>query len=160
MWSGNGSYGYRTWNTFFYNREARVARIEREKRAASPNKEEESNTITDNSISNNFIEIDKSDKNSKKLRLDENDIEKQSNKILQNILQASKLFEGRFTYNELSSLDIPNFEALVDNEFANIDNSYKNFREKGIVNAYTKGETNASNSEDLKFLNNAVKTMA
>ena len=80
------------------------------------------------------------------------DTDKQSNKILQNILQASKLFEGRFTYNELSMMDIPNFEALVDNEFANIDKSYKDFKEKGIGNAYTKNETMSSNSE-VQFIN-------
>ena len=49
-------------------------------------------------------------------------------------------------------MDIPNFEALVDNEFANIDKSYKDFKEKGIVNAYTKNETMSSNSE-VQFIN-------
>ena len=88
----------------------------------------------------------------KSSRLNSEDAEKQSNKILQNILQASKLFEGRFTYYELSSMDIPNFEALVDNEFANIDKSYKDFKEKGIVNAYTKNETMSANSE-VQFIN-------
>ena len=88
----------------------------------------------------------------KSARLSSVDADKQSNKILQNILQASKLFEGRFNYNELSAMDIPNFEALVDNEFANIDKSYKDFKEKGIVNAYTKGETMSANSE-VQFIN-------
>jgi len=79
--------------------------------------------------------------------------EKQSNKILQNILQASKLFEGRFTYSEIASMDIPNFEALVENEFANIDLSYKNFKDKGIVNAYTRNETSFNKNGDGQLLN-------
>lgn len=92
------------------------------------------------------------------MRLNEEDVEKQSNKILQNILQASKLFEGRFNYNDIANLDIPNFEALVDNEFANIDKSYKNFKEKGIVNAYTRNEK--FGSDDLKMLNDTTSALA
>lgn len=91
--------------------------------------------------------------------MDKNDVDKQSNKILQNILQASKLFEGRFNYNELASIDIPNFEALVDNEFANIDISFRNFKERGIVNAYTRSEQNLQN-EDLKFLRATTNDLA
>lgn len=80
------------------------------------------------------------------------EVEKQSNKILQNILQASKLLEGRFTYSELANMDIPNFESVVDNEFANIDKSYKDFKERGIINAYTKEEANKTNVEELNAL--------
>lgn len=88
----------------------------------------------------------------------DDDQNKQSNKILQNILQASKLFEGRFNYNEIANMNIPDFEAMVDNEFINIDNSYKNFREKGIVNAYTRDEQKST--DDLKSLNNMTTAMA
>lgn len=109
-------------------------------------------------MSNSLIEVEENEDKSNKLRLSEKDVEKQSNKILQNILQASKLFEGRFNYNDIANLDIPNFEALVDNEFANIDKSYKNFKEKGIINAYTRGEKYSSD-EDLKILNDTTSAL-
>jgi hypothetical protein len=53
------------------------------------------------------------------------------------------------TFEELISLDIPTFETIVNNEFANIDKSEKDFKEKGIINAYTKNET--TNIDD-KFI--------
>lgn len=80
------------------------------------------------------------------------DTSKQSDRILQNILNASKLLEGRITFEELLRLDIPTFEALVNNEFANIDNSYKEFKEKGIINAYTKNETTNFDDKALREL--------
>ena len=133
----------------FYNRGARIAQLEREKAAASHKNNENINKETE-TLSNDLFSVSKNENDS--TRMNSVDTDKQSNKILQNILQASKLFEGRFTYNELSIMDIPNFEALVDNEFANIDKSYKDFKEKGIVNAYTKNETMSSNSE-VQFIN-------
>lgn len=60
--------------------------------------------------------------------------------------------EGRITFEELLRLDIPTFEALVNNEFANIDNSYKEFKEKGIINAYTKNETTNFDDKALREL--------
>lgn len=56
-------------------------------------------------------------------------------------------------------MDIPNFEAVVDNEFANIDQSYKEFKESGIVNAYTKGESN-KNMDELNALANTTSALA
>lgn len=54
-------------------------------------------------------------------------------------------------------MDIPNFDSLVDNEFANIDQSYKEFRENGIINAYTKGETSiGSDTKALKEFSKAT----
>ncbi len=98
------------------------------------------------------------EKNNNSNRMDKEEVEKESNKILQNILQASKLFEGRFTYSEIANMDIPTFESLVDNEFANIDKSYKDFKERGVVNAYTKGEM-YSNDKDLKMLNETTTAL-
>ena len=78
--------------------------------------------------------------------------DRQSDRILQNILNASKLLEGRFTFDQLLSLDIPTFEAIVDNEFANIDRSYKEFKEQGKINAYTKNESTNIDEKALKAL--------
>ena len=73
---------------------------------------------------------------------------------MQNILNASKLLEGRFTFEQLINLDIPTFENIVNNEFENIDISYKNFKETGSINAYTK---NATTNLDEKFLKDLGK---
>lgn len=84
-------------------------------------------------------------------------VNKPSDEIMQTILQASKLLEGRVTLQELLSFDVPTFESLVDNEFANIDKSYEEFRKEGKINAYTKNETGSlSDSKALKELNNAT----
>jgi hypothetical protein len=79
-------------------------------------------------------------------------MDKQSDKIMQNILNASKLLEGRFTIEQLLSLDIPTFENIVSNEFHNIDVSYKEFKETGAINAYTKNETTKLDDKVLKEL--------
>ena len=73
---------------------------------------------------------------------------------MQNILNASKLLEGRITFEELIKLDIPTFENIVSNEFANIDRSYKEFKETGAINAYTKNETTKMDDKMLKELSN------
>ena len=39
---------------------------------------------------------------------------------MQNILNASKLLEGRITFEQLIKLDIPTFENIVSNEDKNI----------------------------------------
>lgn len=97
---------------------------------------------------NQFFQIEKSKSDTIREKTD-----KQSDRILQNILNASKLLEGRITFEQLIRLDIPNFERLVNNEFANIDKSYKDFKERGIVNAYTKHESTSSyNDAALKEL--------
>ena len=79
-------------------------------------------------------------------------MDKQSDKIMQNILNASKLLEGRFTFEQLCNLDIPSFENIVNNEFHNIDVSYKEFKERGSINAYTKNETTKLDESILKDL--------
>jgi hypothetical protein len=71
---------------------------------------------------------------------------------MQNILNASKLLEGRITFEQLINLDIPTFENIVSNEFANIDRSYKEFKETGAINAYTKNETTKMDDRMLKEL--------
>ena len=79
-------------------------------------------------------------------------MEKPSDKIMQNILNASKLLEGRFTFDQLVELDIPNFENIINNEFANIDSSYEQFKTSGTINAYTKNEiTNMDNKVLQEF---------
>ena len=80
-------------------------------------------------------------------------MEKQSDKIMQNILNASKLLEGRFTFDQLVELDIPNFENIVNNEFANIDNSYEAFTKNGTINAYTKNEIMNMDNKVLQEFN-------
>lgn len=76
---------------------------------------------------------------------------KQVDKIMQNILHASKLLEGRFTIEQLLALDIPTYESIVSNEFHNIDESYKEFK-SGHINAYTKNETTKLDESLLKNL--------
>ena len=79
-------------------------------------------------------------------------MEKPSDRIMQNILNASKLLEGRFTFDQLVELDIPNFENIINNEFANIDSSYEQFKTSGTINAYTKNEiTNMDNKVLQEF---------
>lgn len=79
-------------------------------------------------------------------------MEKPSDRIMQNILNASKLLEGRFTFDQLIELDIPNFENIINNEFANIDNSYEQFKNSGVINSYTKNEiTNMDNKVLQEF---------
>lgn len=80
------------------------------------------------------------------------ELDKQSDKIMQNILNASKLLEGRFTFEQLCALDVPSFENVVSNEFHNIDVSYKEFKEHGAINAYTKNETTKLDEKVLKDL--------
>ena len=80
-------------------------------------------------------------------------MEKQSDKIMQNILNASKLLEGRFTFDQLVELDIPNFENIVNNEFANIDSSYEAYKTHGTVNAYTKNELMNMDNKILQEFN-------
>lgn len=82
----------------------------------------------------------------------------QSDGIMQNILNASKLLEGRITFDELLKLDIPTFESIVDNEFSNIDQSYSNFKEHGIIDAYTKGETTDIDNKFLKDISKQTQT--
>ena len=77
-------------------------------------------------------------------------MDRQADKIMQNILNASKLLEGRMTFEQLLNLDIPTFENIVSNEFANIDRSYKEFKENGSINAYTKNETTKIDDAALK----------
>lgn len=84
-------------------------------------------------------------------------MEKQSDKIMQNILNASKLLEGRFTFDQLIDLDIPNFENIVNNEFANLDNSYAAFKDHGTVNAYTKNEIMNMDNKVLQEFNRNTK---
>lgn len=86
----------------------------------------------------NTIRVIKNTKENKTIQ--RADTTKQSDKILQNILNASKLLEGRITFEELIALDIPTFESLINNEFANIDRSAEEFKTKGIVNAYSKDD--------------------
>ena len=97
-----------------------------------------------------FKTINKPKKDSKQPVRERTD--RQSDRILQNILDASKLLEGRVTFDQLLALDIPTFEAIVDNEFANIDRSLKDFKENGIVNAYTKNEVTNIDDKALKAL--------
>ena len=80
-------------------------------------------------------------------------MDRQSDRIMQNILNASKLLEGRITFEQLLSLDIPTFENVVNNEFENIDNAYKAFKEHGTINAYTKNETTKLDDKFLKEMN-------
>lgn len=80
-------------------------------------------------------------------------MDRQADRIMQNILNASKLLEGRITFEQLINLDIPTFENIVSNEFANIDRSYKEFKETGAINAYTKNETTKLDDAFLKDLN-------
>ena len=80
-------------------------------------------------------------------------MERQSDKIMQNILNASKLLEGRFTFEELVELDIPNFENIVNNEFANIDSSLDAFKNHGTINAYTKNEIMNMDNKILQEFN-------
>lgn len=84
-------------------------------------------------------------------------LDRYSDSIIQNLLQASKLLEGRITLEQLYNLDIPNFESIVDNEFVNIEQSYKVFKEKGIINAYTRDESSKSNGLDGLFDENSKK---
>lgn len=85
-------------------------------------------------------------------------MEKQSDKIMQNILNASKLLEGRFTFDQLLELDIPNFENIVNNEFANIDNSYAAFKQDGTINAYTRNEISNMDDKVLQEFNRSTTT--
>jgi hypothetical protein len=80
-------------------------------------------------------------------------MDRQADRIMQNILNASKLLEGRITFEQLINLDIPTFENIVSNEFANIDRSYKEFKATGAINAYTKNETTKLDDAFLKDLN-------
>lgn len=80
-------------------------------------------------------------------------MEKPSDRIMQNILNASKLLEGRFTFDQLIELDIPNFENIINNEFANIDNSYEQFKSSGTINAYTKNEISNMDNKVLQEFN-------
>lgn len=91
-------------------------------------------------------------KKSKSVQEREKKVERQSDKIMQNILNASKLLEGRISFEQLVSLDIPTFESIVDNEFANIDASYAAFKQRGAINAYTKNETTNVEASALKQL--------
>lgn len=102
---------------------------------------------------NKFFQIVSNKKSNEIIR---KNTDKTSDKIIQNILNASKLFEGRFTFDYLINLDIPSFEKLIDNEFANIDRSYKEFKEKGIINAYTKHETTNIDDKFIKDLKNST----
>jgi hypothetical protein len=77
---------------------------------------------------------------------------------MQNILHASKLLEGRITFNELCAMGTAAFDKLVENEFANIDQSYKDFKERNIVNAYTKNETYSK--QDAKALEDITKQVS
>lgn len=77
-------------------------------------------------------------------------MDKQSDRIMQEILNASKLLEGRISFEQLVSLDIPTFESIVNNEFANIDASYAAFKANGSINAYTKNETTNAEASALK----------
>lgn len=70
------------------------------------------------------------------------------------MLQASKLLEGRITIDQLSRIDISNFDLLVENEFKNIEDSLKLLKEKGIVTPYTKDERNF----DSKIINELGKS--
>lgn len=88
----------------------------------------------------------------KKKKVAHDVMEKPSDRIMQNILNASKLLEGRFTFDQLVELDIPNFENIINNEFANIDSSYEQFKTSGTINAYTKNEiTNMDNKVLQEF---------
>lgn len=80
-------------------------------------------------------------------------MDRQSDKIMQNILNASKLLEGRFTFDQLVEMDIPNFENIVNNEFANIDSSYQSFKKDGTINAYTKNEIMNMDNKVLQDFN-------
>ena len=77
---------------------------------------------------------------------------------MQNILHASKLLEGRITFNELCAMGTASFDKLVANEFANIDQSYKDFKERNIVNAYTKNETYSK--QDAKALEDITRQVS
>lgn len=79
-------------------------------------------------------------------------MDRQADRIMQNILNASKLLEGRFTIEQLLALDVPTYENIVNNEFHNIDTSYKEFKERGKINAYTKNETTKIDDSILKSL--------
>ena len=84
-------------------------------------------------------------------------MDRQADHIMQNMLNASKLLEGRFTFEQLISFDIPTFENIVNNEFSNIDKSYKAFKESGSINAYTKNETTNVDDKFLKDMNKKFK---
>jgi hypothetical protein len=89
----------------------------------------------------------------KEKKITHDNMDKQSDKIMQNILNASKLLEGRFTFDQLIELDIPNFENIVNNEFANIDSSYEAFNKQGTINAYTKNEIMNMDTKVLQEFN-------
>jgi hypothetical protein len=80
-------------------------------------------------------------------------MDRQADRIMQNILNASKLLEGRITFEQLLTLDIPTFENIVNNEFENIDRSYAAFKQNGTINAYTKNETTKLDDRFLKEMN-------
>lgn len=86
----------------------------------------------------NDITLIKADPSAKRKRRDV--ANKESDAIFQNILNASKLLEGRITWEELLDLDIPTFETLVNNEFANLEKSQEDLK-NGVINAYNKNET-------------------
>lgn len=115
------------------------------------NEDPESVNPIDNPVMENdlFKTINRPKKDNKPVR---ERTDRQSDRILQNILNASKLLEGRFTFDQLLALDIPTFEAIVDNEFANLDRSLKEFKEKGTINAYTKNEVTNIDEKALKAL--------
>ena len=66
-------------------------------------------------------------------------MDKQSDRIMQNILNASKLLEGRFTFDQLVELDI--------------DNSYEAFTKNGTINAYTRNEVMNMDNKVLQEFN-------
>ena len=57
------------------------------------------------------------------------------------------------TFDQLIELDIPNFENIVNNEFANIDSSYEAFNKQGTINAYTKNEIMNMDTKVLQEFN-------
>ena len=62
--------------------------------------------------------------------------DKQSDKIMQNISNVSKLLEDRITIEQLLTLDMPTIKNIVSNEFHNIEVSYKELKGTGAINTY------------------------
>lgn len=157
MWCRSWKYSCRTGDAFFYDRAARI-RIKEREIAAHKKRIEETKPESEKTVGERFKEnsLFRRVEKSSEVVVERAVMDRQSDRIMQNILNASKLLEGRFTFEQLINLDIPTFENIVNNEFENIDVSYKNFKETGSINAYTKNETTNLDEKFLKDLGKKV----
>ena len=161
MWIRNRKYSGRTGAAFFYDRAARIRIKERETAALNKKTDDDRNKIKNSiaedepeeeepKVTNNLFSVAK---NTVKQKVQREVMDRQADRIMQNILNASKLLEGRITFEQLLTLDIPTFENIVNNEFENIDRSYAAFKQNGTINAYTKNETTKLDDRFLKEMN-------